>query len=104
MLQKNGLTAKPSKCVWGMEKVEYLGHRIGKGQVAVPEARTQAISKFQKLQKQSDFRAFLGVTGYYYRKFIRHYAFIAQPCLLPLERQNQRNLFGHLKERKHFIC
>ena len=78
VLQQNGLTAKPSKCVWGMETVEYLGHRVGKGEIAVPEARTEAIFKYQKPQKQSDIRAFLGVTGYY-RNFIRNYVAIAQP-------------------------
>ena len=46
VLQQNGLTAKPSKCVWGVETVEYLGHRIGKREVAVPEARTEAIFKY----------------------------------------------------------
>ena len=91
VLQKNGLTAKPSKCVWGTETVEYLGHRIGKGQVAVPEARAQAITKYQKPQKQSDIMAFLGVTGYY-RKFIRNYAFIAQPLSAALRKTEPKEI------------
>ena len=101
VLQKNGLTAKPSKCVWGMETVEYLGHRIGKGQVAVPEDRTQAISKYQKPQKQSDISVFLGVTGYY-RKFIRNYAFIAQPLSAALRKTEPKEIIWTPEREKAF--
>ncbi len=37
-LRKAGLTAKPSKCEWGKSHLDYLGHRVGSGQVAVPES------------------------------------------------------------------
>ena len=38
-LREAGLTAKPSKCVWGARSLEYLGHEIGDGLVSVPDAR-----------------------------------------------------------------
>ena len=84
-----------------METVEYLGHRIGKGQVAVPEARTQVISKCQKPQKQSDIRAFLGVTGYY-RKFIRNYAFISQPLSAALSKTEPKEVIWTFEREKAF--
>ena len=30
-LREAGLTAKPSKCMWGAHSLEYLGHEIGDG-------------------------------------------------------------------------
>ena len=55
LVQQNGLTAKPSKCVWGMETVEYLGHRIGKGEIAVPEARTRQSSNTKSHRSSQTF-------------------------------------------------
>ena len=101
MLQKNGLKAKPSKCVWGMETVEYLGHRIGKLQVAVPEARTKAITKYRKPQKLSDIRVFLGVTGYY-QKLIRNYALIAQPLSAALRKTKPKEIIWTSEREKAF--
>ena len=42
-LRQAGLTAKPSKCVWGATSLEYFGHKIGGGLVDVPEARVKAL-------------------------------------------------------------
>ena len=38
-----GLTANPSKCVWGARSLSYLGHMVGIGYVSIPEARVKAI-------------------------------------------------------------
>lgn len=46
-LSANGLTAKPSKCVWAANKVEYLGFVVGDGQASVPEARVAALRSFK---------------------------------------------------------
>ena len=56
-LRQAGLTAKPSKCEWGREYLTYLGHRIGRGKVAVPEARAL---DYRKSRTQKETRAFLG--------------------------------------------
>ena len=37
-LRQNGLTARPKKCEWGANKLEYLGFVVGKGLMEVPEA------------------------------------------------------------------
>ena len=47
-LRKNGLTARPAKCVWGATELEYLGHTIGHGKVLVMEARFKAVRDFRK--------------------------------------------------------
>ena len=43
-----GLTAKPSKCSFGMTSLEYLGHKIGSGTLAVPQHRATALANFKK--------------------------------------------------------
>ena len=65
--------AKPSKCVWAAEKLEYLGHVVGGGTVAVPQAKVVTIMNFRKSVTKKDLRAFLGTTGYYCR-FIKNCA------------------------------
>ena len=57
-LEKAGLTVKPGKCSWGQEVLEYLGHTIGQGKGAVPEARVEAIHHYIRPKTQSDMRAF----------------------------------------------
>ena len=38
-----GITAKPVKCSWAKRHILYLGHVVGNGKMAVPEARITAI-------------------------------------------------------------
>ena len=45
-LKKAGLTAKPEKCQWGRRHLDYLGHRVGCGKVAVTEHRVEAMANF----------------------------------------------------------
>ena len=40
-LGEAGLTAKPSKCQWEQQHLEYLGHQVGCGNVAVPAHRVE---------------------------------------------------------------
>ncbi len=67
-----GLKLKKEKCVWGKSKVEFLGHFIGGGKVAVPESRIEAMKNFIRPVTRRDLRAFLGTVGYY-RRFIQHF-------------------------------
>ena len=67
------LTAKPSKCSFGKTKLQYLGHIIGSGQVAVPEHRVTALAQYEKPKSKKTLRSFLGCVSYY-RKFINNYS------------------------------
>ena len=69
---------KPSKCVWGNAKLEYLGHMIGEGLMAIPEARVQYVRNFCRPVTSKELRSYLGLMGYY-RKFIPGFATIARP-------------------------
>ncbi len=72
-LSRAGLTAKPTKCSWGKAKLEYLGHLIGGGKVAVPQHRVTDMLKFKRPVTQTQLRSFLGSMGFY-RKFIPKFA------------------------------
>ena len=63
-LREAGLTANPSKCQWGGEQLEFLGHVVGKGVISVPQARAQAIGNYVKPKTKRGLRAFLGTVSY----------------------------------------
>ena len=68
-----GLTAKPSKLQWGRHHLDYLGHRVGCGKVAVSEHRVVAMAEYRQPVRRKDLRSFLGSIGYY-RCFIPNFA------------------------------
>ena len=68
-----GLTAKRSKCSFGKIQLEYLGHTIGSGKLAVPEHRVSALANYKCPTTKKTLRSFLGCMSYY-RKFIDKYS------------------------------
>ena len=77
-LRDAGLTAKPSKCQFGMDQCVYLGHVVGNGQVQPEINKVEAVQRWPVPTTKKQVRAFLGLTGYY-RKFIPQYATVAAP-------------------------
>lgn len=78
VLEQNTLYVKLSKCVFGVEEIEYLGHVVsGKG-VAIEATKIEAVLKWPTPTNLKQLRGFLGLTGYY-RRFIKSYAKIAAP-------------------------
>ena len=57
----------PSKCRWGGRAVEFLGHFVGRGSMAVPAHRTTALAEYTKPKSKRGLRAFLGSVGFYRR-------------------------------------
>ena len=88
-LRGAGLTAKPSKCQFGMSHCIYLGHIVGNGFVRPEPSKIESVRSFPIPQTKKQVRAFLGLTDYY-RKFIPNYATIALP-LTDLTRKNSPN-------------
>ena len=78
-LRAAGLTANVSKCQWGKQQFEFLGHVVGVGLVSPSECKTLALKEFQQPTSKKGIRQFLGLAGYY-RKFIKDYA--AHSCAL----------------------
>jgi hypothetical protein len=78
LLEENQFYAKRSKCTFGKDEVEYLGHIISKEGVKVDPKKIKAIIEWSKPKSISKLRGFMGLTGYY-RRFIKNYAHIIAP-------------------------
>jgi len=78
ILEENEFYAKKSKCTFGKEEVEYLGHIISREGVKVDSKKIQAIKEWPKPKNVSKLRGFLGLAGYY-RRFVKNYAHVTAP-------------------------
>ena len=72
------LKLKPSKCSICQRKVEFLGHIVSAGGIAMQPDKVEAVRTWPKCENVTEVRAFLGTCGYY-RRFIRDFAQIAAP-------------------------
>ena len=72
-LRSSGLTTRRDKCVFGRTKLEYLGHLVGGGEMAVPHHRASAMQDYKLPKTKKQLRAFLGSCSYY-RKFVQGFA------------------------------
>ena len=71
-LDRHGLKVKKVKCAFGKRYVEYLGHIVGDGKLAIPEHPASAMLDFKLSNTKKQLRSFLGGMSYY-RRFIPHY-------------------------------
>jgi hypothetical protein len=78
LLSSNNFFAKLSKCVFAVDKVDYLGHVITVDGVTPDPDKIQAILDWPKPRSLTALRGFLGLTGFY-RRFVQHYATLAAP-------------------------
>lgn len=74
ILRKHGLHAKPHKCHWFQQEVQFLGFKIvaGKG-VQMADDKLQAIRDMEAPKRVQDLRMLLGVFGYN-DGFVKHYS------------------------------
>ena len=62
-----GVMANPTKCKWGGKRMEFLGHLVGEGTMAVPEHRAEALANYSRPTTKKGLRSFLGAVGFYRR-------------------------------------
>lgn len=98
-LHRAGLTARPSKCHIGMQRLDYLGHVIGKDVVQPQQGKVEKLRNAVRPTTKKELRSFLGFSGYY-RSFIPHYSTVASALtnLIKKGRPNQLE-WGEDQER-----
>ncbi|CAM8959786.1 unnamed protein product [Rhodiola kirilowii] len=77
-LRKDQLYANMKKCLFGKDRVEYLGHLVSKDGVSVDLLKVQSMQDWPEPTTLRQLRGFLKLTGYY-RKFVKDYGKIAWP-------------------------
>ena len=77
-LREHRLFAKAAKCEMAVRTIDFLGQRVSPEGMTPQEQKLRAIREWATPTDIRGVRSFLGFTNYY-RRFIRHYAELAQP-------------------------
>ena len=78
VLKQQQFFIKISKCYFGQQELEYLGHIVTCNDVKMDERKVVAIMSWPKPQNITELKGFLGLTGYYL-KFVKGYGVLARP-------------------------
>ena len=86
-LREHKWYCKLKKCDFAATSVEYLGHIVSNGHIAIDPDKMKAVRDWPiPFRNVTEVQSFLGLIGYY-RKFIPHFSHIARP-LHDLTRKN----------------
>ena len=102
-LLHNQLFVNQSKCFFGQQEVDYLGHIISPNGVSANPNKIQCMKSWPTLTTITSLHGFLGLTGHY-RKFFRDYGIIATPLTQLLKKDGftwsskAENAFQQLKQ------
>ena len=103
-LKANGLKCHPAKCLFGSERVPYLGHMVSIDGTSPQQAKVEAILKIPPPRDITSLRSFLGLVNYY-RRFIPQFSSIAKPLNILLQKDQsydwgsaQREAFDKLQQ------
>lgn len=96
-----GMTIRPTKCLFGVNTVDFLGHRLEEGLIGLHEDNVSKIRDAPRPTTKKQIRSFMGLAGYY-RDFIPNFAALAAP-LSDLTRKGQPNKveWGEAQEKAY---
>ena len=77
-LRGANLVANPAKCVWTVQKVEFLGYIIEDAGISMSDDKVTAVMRWPMPTCKRDIQVFLGF-GNFYRHFIFNYSKISVP-------------------------
>ena len=101
--RRNNYDEKTSKCFFGVQEVEYLGHIVFHEGIKVDPNKIKAIKEWKLPTTIKKLRGFLKLIGYYC-KFFKNYGRIATPLTTLLNKDafswthEATKAFEHLKE------
>ena len=90
-LSDYGILINPSKCLFGVNELDFLGHHVSCEGVRPLDSKVDAVRKFPRPNTATQLRRFTGLVNFYHR-FIPHCAQILRPLntLLPTARSSQQ--------------
>jgi len=77
-LRQHGLYARPDKCEWHVDRVEYLGYILSPDGLTMASDKIKTIQDWPEPRKVKDVQSFLGFANFY-RRFIYNYSDIVVP-------------------------
>ena len=89
---------KNSKCFFGVQEVEYLGHIVSHEGVKVYPNKIKSIKEWKIHTTINNLRGFMGLAGYY-RNFFKNYGRISAPLTSLL---NKDKFYWNPKANKAF--
>ena len=95
-LKNAGLTLNGDKCKFGVDELEFVGHKLSAQGIDAATAKVESIVNTREPQTVGELRSFLGLLNYV-SKFILQYSTKTEP-LRRLTRKNTKFVFG--KEQK----
>ena len=69
LLAQAGMTITPSKCFFGADSINFLGHQLQQGSIGIHEDNVAKIRKAPRPTTKKQVRSFMGLARYY-RDFI----------------------------------
>jgi Reverse transcriptase (RNA-dependent DNA polymerase)/RNase H-like domain found in reverse transcriptase len=72
------LLVKESKCLFNVEKLEFLGHLISGNNISTAPSKIDALNNWELPKTKRETQSFIGFANYY-RKFIKDFSNIARP-------------------------
>ena len=73
-LRKSGIQLRADKCVFGADRLEFLGFELSSDRIKPQNRLTDAVRNFARPSNRKEVRRFLGLAGFY-RSFINDFSF-----------------------------